>query len=155
MEQSSPGRLQGHSIRGDTAVSYSIEDGKHCITIMKFSLDNGAEDIEARVLRSETFDTEFQAGYEFRRWEELSGPLPKEQPAEDPVEREIQKREWDEAYAELCRFQFTEEMKEEARRLAAGETDYPPEESVLYEILTEIGVLPPPGKDSGSNPQQS
>ncbi len=91
----------------------------------------------------EEHDTEYEAGKEAG---ELMTHLPKpaffaeRAPGEDdPVGRKAWEKRKLEKIRRRARREATEELVEEARKLKAGELPYPPEESVLAQVLEEIG----------------
>lgn len=100
----------------------------------------------------EHFDP-FDAGMKFQ---ELCGLLPESHdqdpasglasyyPSHDPLEeRAWAKSMFDGAY-ELARKAVMRELQKEAADLKEARTPYPPEESVLGQLLSEIGALPDP-----------
>jgi hypothetical protein len=109
--------------------------------------DGASEDgwrVEVRM--SSEHDDPFDAGMRFQEWAALL-PAEKEEPYPSlgPLEERAWAKEVFDRAHDLAERHVVRELRREAALLKQGKTPYPPEESVLGQVLAEIDALPRPG----------
>jgi hypothetical protein len=156
VRRQAPGHIKAFKASADKAIVASFEDpapleggppdelhARWHVLYMSIRRDEEGE-VKADVRMREQYLDEFDAGAKFG---ELVSDLPQEEVSppfvsEDPLERKAWAKEQLEVAYQLAESNVMRGLRQEAARLARGETSYPPEESALYEILREIGALP-------------
>lgn len=167
-----PGSLKAYKGSGRRVIVATVEEGSgelledglpapdiYHVCYVVLGEDEDSPDgcaVEVR-LEKEYFDP-FDAGMEFREFSKLltgncedegAGGSREIYPPGDPLEERAWAKEvFDSAY-DIAERDVMRRLRAEAALLKGGRTAYPPQESVLGEILKEIGALPePPGERS-------